>query len=594
MRKVFIAALLVAAGIMQTEAKQVINVTGPKFAMPAALKVHAGKSPAMHISVDNNKNVDKDGSPLYVVVGTKDIERIGEYVARIPDAQESYFMSITPEKVVIAASDESGAAYGMQTFLKMLEGDSLQCVEMTDGPDVPLRGVVEGFYGTPWSHEARLDMMRFMKKHRMNTYLYGPKDDIYHRAKWAEPYPAKEARQITELANNAAENNITFFWAIHPGADITWDGSERKKIVDKFNQMYDLGVRGFAVFLDDIKGKGTDPAQQVPLLNYIHDEFIATKPDVAQLVVCPTMYTQTWNEKNPGYLGVLKSGLNPEIMVMWTGRTVMSDIDKPTMEWINNEIGRKAFIWWNFPVSDYVKDKLVLGPAYGISTDIAGDLGGFASNPMEYSEASKIAIGAIGEYLWNMEEYDADEAWRKSLAEICPGAPRELEVFASYCCSTLPNWEDFDRVETPDLVEISERALGGDAAAIAEISVRCDQLKKAALLLLADRSNPALIDEMRPWLHQAVNIADYGRLACLLFAGKADDSDLRLLDAMRINIADYEQTGRNRDIQTGIRLGTAVLMPTLTQMHARLKGVKIDTIDNQKAPVVPDWQVLTR
>lgn len=594
MNKMVMAAFVMTLSVMQTEARHITKVTGPKFVTPVALKVHAEKSPAMHVSVDYNGKTDSEASPMYVVVGTKDIDRVSEYADSVPDVAESYFMSITPEKVVIAASDESGAAYGMQAFVKMLEGDSLQCVEITESPDVPLRGVVEGFYGTPWSHESRLDMMRFMKKHRMNAYLYGPKDDIYHRAKWSEPYPEKEAKQITDLASMANENNITFFWAIHPGADITWDGSERKKIVDKFNMMYDLGVRGFAVFLDDIQGKGTDPAQQVPLLNYIHDEFIAKKPDVAPLVVCPTMYTQTWNEKNPGYLGVLNEGLNPDIMVMWTGRTVMSDIDKATMEWINREIGRKAFIWWNFPVSDYVRDKLVLGPAYGISTDIAGDLGGFATNPMEYSEASKIAIGAIGEYLWDMQNYEPTAAWRTSLAEICPGAPDALEEFAVFCQSTLPNWEDFDRIETPELVPVAERALKGDVAAVGEISDRCAALKRAALTLLADRSNPVLIEEIRPWLEQAVNIADYGMLACSLSAGTVNADDLKLLDAMRIHIADYEQTGRNRESQTGIRLGTAVLMPALTQLHARLKGVEIETIDNQKAPTVPDWQVLTK
>lgn len=589
------AVLAVAAGVIQGQARHDVRVTGQKFATPSAMKLHAGdKNPAAHIVIDTKStNVDGDAS-IYVVVGTKDHKRVSEYIDSIPQQPESYYMSIGKEKVVIAASDESGAAYGMQAFVKMLEGDSLQCVEIRETPDVRLRGVVEGFYGTPWSHEARRDMMRFMKKHRMNVYLYGPKDDVYHRARWSEPYPEKEAAQIRDLVNTANENNLTFYWAIHPGADITWDGSERQKIVDKFNLMYDLGVRGFAVFLDDIRGKGTDPSQQVPLLNYIHDEFIAKKPDVAPLVMCPTMYTQSWNENNPGYLNVLKEGLNPDIMVMWTGRTVMSDIDKPTMEWINREIGRKAFVWWNFPVSDYVRDKVVLGPAYGISTDIADDLGGFAVNPMEYSEASKIAIGAVGEYLWDMQSYDPDVAWRKSIAELCPGAPGAFEEFAAFCQSTLPNWENFDRVETPELTEVAERALQGDTEALNEISRRCVGLKNAALILLADSSNPVLIEEIRPWLQQAVNIADYGILACHLSSEGSNPEDLKVLDAMRVNIANHEQRGRNRETQTGIRLGTAVLMPTLTRLHARLKGVEITPNDHQKAPAVPEWQVLTR
>jgi len=49
------------------------------------------------------------------------------------------------------------------------------------------RGVIEGFYGPPWSHQDRLDMIRFMGRVGMNMYFYGPKDDPFHREKWREP-----------------------------------------------------------------------------------------------------------------------------------------------------------------------------------------------------------------------------------------------------------------------------------------------------------------------------------------------------------------------------------------------------------------------
>jgi len=43
------------------------------------------------------------------------------------------------------------------------------------------RGIVEGFFGPPWSIEQRCAMFEFGAKHAMNTYLYAPKDDPYHR-----------------------------------------------------------------------------------------------------------------------------------------------------------------------------------------------------------------------------------------------------------------------------------------------------------------------------------------------------------------------------------------------------------------------------
>jgi len=37
-------------------------------------------------------------------------------------------------------------------------------------------GVIEGFYGTPWSMYERMELLEWMKAWKMNTYLYAPKD----------------------------------------------------------------------------------------------------------------------------------------------------------------------------------------------------------------------------------------------------------------------------------------------------------------------------------------------------------------------------------------------------------------------------------
>ena len=54
---------------------------------------------------------------------------------------------------------------------------------------IPLRGVVEGYYGRPWGTEGRLSLLKFMAENDMNIFIYGPKDDPYHHSKWREPYP---------------------------------------------------------------------------------------------------------------------------------------------------------------------------------------------------------------------------------------------------------------------------------------------------------------------------------------------------------------------------------------------------------------------
>lgn len=201
-----------------------------------------------------------------------------KYRKLIPGRAEGYYLQISESGITLAANDERGMYYGAQTLAKLLENGMLQPTRITDYPDVPFRGIVEGFYGTPWSHEARLSQLEFYGRNKMNTYLYGPKNDPYHSTpNWRKPYPEKEARQIKELVDKARECNVNFYWAVHPGRDIQWTEQDRDNLVAKLESMYNLGVRAFAVFFDDISGQGTDAAKQAHLLNYLNRKFIKKK-----------------------------------------------------------------------------------------------------------------------------------------------------------------------------------------------------------------------------------------------------------------------------------------------------------------------------
>ncbi|MEM8563363.1 MAG: beta-N-acetylglucosaminidase domain-containing protein, partial [Pseudomonadota bacterium] len=55
---------------------------------------------------------------------------------------------------------------------------------MPDCQTDQLRGVVEGFYGRPWSFQTRTDYAQFIADLGLNTYLYCPKSDPYLRKQW--------------------------------------------------------------------------------------------------------------------------------------------------------------------------------------------------------------------------------------------------------------------------------------------------------------------------------------------------------------------------------------------------------------------------
>lgn len=317
---------------------------------------------------------------------------------------------------------------------------------ITDYPDVLHRGTVEGFYGTPWSHADRISQLRFYGQFKMNTYIYGPKDDPFHSANWREPYPAKEASQIKELTAEAACNKVDFVWAIHPGQDIQWNATDSNNVITKFEQMYDLGVRAFAVFFDDISGEGTNAAKQAGLMNFIQKEFIEKKSDIRPLIMCPTEYNRSWARTD--YLDVLGQQLDRAVQVMWTGNRVVDDITLEGLEWVNKRIQRPAYVWWNFPVNDYCRDHLLMGPSYGLDTQASNAMSGFVSNPMEHAEASKVALFGVAMYSWNIHSYDPQFVWEKACEYLMPKAAIAFKTFCENNSDPRPNGHLYRRKES--------------------------------------------------------------------------------------------------------------------------------------------------
>lgn len=516
-----------------------------------------------------------------VCIGMKGDKSIRKYAARIPKQAEGYYLKIDKEGIVVAGADRRGAFYGMQTLVQLIALPKLPLAEVTDYPDVPYRGVVEGFYGVPWSREARLSQLDFYGRNKMNIYIYGPKDDPYHSSpNWRKPYPAQEAEQLKELVECARRNEVLFYWAIHPGKDIRWNTEDRDLLMEKFESMYRLGIRAFAVFFDDISGEGTSAEKQVELLNDIYHNFVKEKGDIAPLLMCPTEYNRLWTRLEGGYLATLGGKLHPDIGILWTGDKVVACIDKPTMQFVNPLLKRKAFIWWNFPVSDYVRDRLLLGAVYGNGTDIDDDISAFISNPMEHAESSKIALFSIADYAWNMDAYKSDASWRRAVRYLMPGHAAALQVFASHNSDLGRNEHDFRREESEQIRPALERLLDAycregkqDVAAASAVTEECERMIASADLLLASDENPALIKEITPWLMQFKLLGEYGREVLCMLAAQCDGKKTELekaashAGALQVLMKKIDATYNQNGFQPGIKTGSCYLKPTFDQLY---------------------------
>ena len=452
----------------------------------------------------------KDGIKVSVNFGQKQFSKSGA-----KPVSGAYVLSIGDKKISITGYDERGAFYGIQTLRQLVENaqepGKLPCMTVQDWPDLPNRGVVEGFYGTPWSHETRLSLIDFYGKFKMNTYVYGPKDDPYHSSPdWRLPYPEDEAENITELIRACKRNRIDFVWAIHPGQDIKWNEEDYANLLGKFNMMYDLGVRNFAIFFDDISGEGTNPVKQAGLLNRLTEDFVKVKGDVSPLTVCPTDYSRLWANPGPkGNLAIYGEMLDSTIKVFWTGDYVCSDLTRETLEWVGSRIKRPAYYWWNYPVTDYVRNIILQGPVYGLDTTLTSEnLCGLLSNPMEHGEASKLALYGVADYTWNISAYEPLENWERGLRELVPQAYEAYRTFAIHSCDTETGYRRHESWETETFGLDQWTRAGADT-----LYCEFEKIEKTPSELEKGCTNLALLDELRPWLKEFGKLGSRGKHA---------------------------------------------------------------------------------
>ena len=453
----------------------------------------------------------KKGCRLKIDFGSKIAGKKG-----VKSVSGAYSLNVDKDGITITGYDERGAFYGLQTLSQILDSSAarkgvLPFMSINDYPDLPNRGVVEGFYGNPWSHEVRLSLIDFYGKYKLNTYLYGPKDDPYHSCpNWRQPYPEAEARNIRELVEACNRNRVDFVWAIHPGQDIKWNEEDYNNLVNKFNLMYDLGVRHFAIFFDDISGEGTNPLKQTELLNRLTDDFVNKKGDVSPLTVCPTDYSRLWaNPTEDGSLAIYGRTLNPDIKVFWTGDVVCSDMTRETMDWVNSRIKRPAYYWWNYPVTDYVRNILLQGPVYGLDTSLTDkEVCGVVSNPMEHGEASKLALYGVADYTWNTTDYNAIDSWERGLELLVPEAADAYRTFAIHSSDTETGYRRDESWETKTF-----RISDWDDETAARLEAEFAKIETVPGIMEEKCSNELLLGELCPWLVQFGKLGTRGRKA---------------------------------------------------------------------------------
>ena len=96
--------------------------------------------------------------------------------------------------------------------------------------DVEL-GIVEGFYGRPWSWDERAATIAFLAPHGYGFYLYAPKVDAYLRRRWQQDHPREMADALAGLAGRCAELGVRFGVGVSPFEVREFGAAERDALL---------------------------------------------------------------------------------------------------------------------------------------------------------------------------------------------------------------------------------------------------------------------------------------------------------------------------------------------------------------------------
>ena len=257
-----------------------------------------------------------------------------------------------------------------------------------------LAGVIEGFYGTPWSPPERLELFDWMGRGGLNTYLYAPKDDLKHRTLWRELYLKGELAGFAELIQACRQRKLHFIYAVSPGLDIRYsDASDLERLQERCGQLLDLGVRHFALLFDDIPDHldpqdlrrwGSLAAAQASVVNEVAQWTRHRQPH-ARFLFCPTPYCDRMAGRKlggEGYLAVLGQSLAPDIDVFYTGPEIISpEIPVSGVRALQQLLQRKPIIWDNLFANDYDGHRCFLGPYAGRPQALRTEVSGLLINP---------------------------------------------------------------------------------------------------------------------------------------------------------------------------------------------------------------------
>lgn len=286
-------------------------------------------------------------------------------------------------------------------------------------------GIIEGFFGREWQWEDRKNHAGFLAQHNYDFYIYAPKSDKHLRTQWQTDWPIETKQKLHQLRNTYSIAGVEFGIGLSPH-EIYLDTSrdQRQQLKKRIQQISDLQPDILCILFDDMRG-------DIPKLAEIQIDIAHEAADLSMakhIIFCPTYYSfdpvleKVFGKMPDNYWRTFAQRLDKKIDVFWTGEKVCSpSYDSEHLIQIGELLGRKPFLWDNYPVNDgAVKSNLLQLRAFDKSHgQLEGKLAGHAVNPMNQPWLSQIPLASLPLAYRQAQHYSPEIAFTTICQQLC-------------------------------------------------------------------------------------------------------------------------------------------------------------------------------
>ena len=289
---------------------------------------------------------------------------------------------------------------------------------------IPELGLIEGFFGRPWSWAARRENAAFLRGAGYAFYLYAPKADAWLRRRWQEPWPDQEFAELAAFRDFCRAEGIRFGigltpFELHLHAERGWQAP----LAEKLAELARLKPDDLAILFDDMRGNVPELAERQAAIV----QFAAERGIAGRVLMCPSYYSDdpildvAFGARPPRYLEALGRLIDPAIAILWTGEEVCAREFTPGhLARVAEQLRRKPFLWDNYPVNDGARmsQHLHLRAFTGRPAAIGAIVAGHGVNPASQPVLSRIPALTLAEGYARGETYEYGAAFVRAAREV--------------------------------------------------------------------------------------------------------------------------------------------------------------------------------